>query len=64
MIILTILMITIFIKHFIELIAKASNPMERHQILSGLIWSGLAATCLGSVTFLSFQSNKTLTYRS
>ena len=52
MIILTILMITIFIKHFIELIAKASNPMEQHQIISGLIWSGLAAACLGSVTFL------------
>ena len=48
----TISMVAIFIKHFIELGAKASNPMERHQIISGLIWSGLAATCLGSVTFL------------
>ena len=45
-------MIAIFIKHFIELGAKASNPMERRQITSGLIWSGLAAACLGSVTFL------------
>ena len=48
----TISMVAIFIKHFIELGAKASNPMERHQITSGLIWSGLAAACLGSVTFL------------
>jgi len=48
----TISMIAIFIKHFIELGAKASNPMERRQITSGLIWSGLAAACLGSVTFL------------
>ena len=47
-----IAMIAIFIKHFIELGAKASNPMERRQITSGLIWSGLAAACLGSVTFL------------
>lgn len=48
----TITMVGIFIKHFVELGAKASNPRERHEITSGLVWSGLAAACLGSVTFL------------
>lgn len=48
----TITMVAIFIKHFIELGIKASNPMERKQLTSGLVWSGLAAACLGSVTFL------------
>lgn len=47
-----ITMVAIFIKHFIELGIKASNPMERKQLTSGLVWSGLAAACLGSVTFL------------
>ena len=48
----TITMVAIFIKHFIELGIKASNPIERKQLTSGLVWSGLAAACLGSVTFL------------
>ena len=48
----TITFVAIFIKLFIELGAKASNPMERRQITSGLVWSGLAAACLGSVTFI------------
>lgn len=48
----TISMVAIFIKHFIELGAKANNPMERRQLTSGLVWSGLAAACLGSVTLL------------
>ena len=47
-----ITMVAIFIKHFIELGIKASNPMERKQLTSGLVWSGIAAACLGSVTFL------------
>ena len=48
----TITFVAIFIKHFIELGMKAANPMERKQITSGLIWSGIAAGCLGSVTML------------
>lgn len=48
----TITMVLIFIKHFIELGFKSNNPMERRQITSGLIWSGLAAACLGSITFV------------
>ena len=47
-----ITMVAIFIKHFIELGIKASNQMERKQLTSGLVWSGIAAACLGSVTFL------------
>lgn len=48
----TMTFILIFIKHFVELGAKASNPAERKQITSGLLWSGIAAGLLGSVTFV------------
>ena len=48
----TMSFILIFMKHFIELGAKANNPMERRQIAGGLLWSGLAAALLGSITFV------------
>lgn len=48
----TMSFLLIFMKHFIELGAKANNPMERRQIASGLLWSGLAAALLGSITFV------------
>lgn len=48
----TMTFILIFIKHFIELGAKANNPMERRQIAGGLLWAGLAAAGLGSITFI------------
>lgn len=48
----TMSFVVIFMKHFVELGAKANNPMERRQIASGLLWVGLAAALLGSVTFV------------
>lgn len=48
----TMSFVVIFMKHFVELGAKANNPMERRQIASGLLWAGLAAALLGSVTFV------------
>lgn len=48
----TLTFVVIFIKHFIELGMKASSPKERKEITSGLLWSGLAAAGLGSVTFV------------
>ena len=48
----TISFVAIFIKHFVELGAKATNPNERKEIVGGLFWSGIAAAGLGSVTFI------------
>jgi len=48
----TITFVGIFIKHFIELAAKSTNPFERKEIIRGLLWSGIAVACCGSITFV------------
>lgn len=45
-------MIAFFIVNFLKLGAVSSNPSERSKVLNGLIWSGVAAACLGSVTMI------------
>lgn len=48
-------MILFFIMNFLKLGATAGNPTERQKVLTGLIWSGVAAAGLGSVTtFVGF----------
>lgn len=51
-------MIALFIIQFIKLGASAGNPQARSQALSGVLWTGLAATGLGGVTvFVGFFYN-------
>ena len=45
-------MIAFFIYNFLQLGAKSTNPSERAKVLSGLIWSGLAAAGLGAVSMI------------
>lgn len=45
-------MIAFFILNFLKLGATATNPSERAKVLQGLVWSGLAAAGLGSVSFI------------
>lgn len=47
-----ITMIGIFIFHFMKLGSTAANPSERAKVTTGLIWSGLAAAGLGSVSLI------------
>lgn len=47
-----ITMVAVFIFHFIKLGSTATNPGERSKVTTGLIWSGLAAAGLGSVTLI------------
>lgn len=45
-------MILFFIMHFLKLGAAGDNPQQRQAALQGLIWSGVAAAALGSVTII------------
>lgn len=45
-------MILFFVMQLMKLGASAGNPQERSKALSGLIWSGVAAAGLGSVTII------------
>ena len=47
-----ITMIAIFIFHFMKLGSTAANPSERAKVTTGLIWSGLAAAGLGSLSLI------------
>ncbi len=48
----TVTMVAIFILNFMKLGSTATNPTERSKVLTGLIWSGIAAALLGSVTLI------------
>ena len=45
-------MIAFFIFNFLKLGSVATNPSERAKVLTGLIWSGLAAAGLGAVSVI------------
>lgn len=45
-------MILFFIMQLLKLGGTAGNPQARSQVLSGLIWSGVAAAALGSVSVI------------
>lgn len=45
-------MIAFFIFNFLKLGSVATNPSERSKVLTGLIWSGLAAAGLGAVSII------------
>jgi len=45
-------MILFFIMQLLKLGAAADNPQGRQQAITGLIWSGIAAALLGSVTII------------
>lgn len=45
-------MVVIFIWLLLKLGASSGNPMERHQIIKGILLSGLATAGLGSITLL------------
>lgn len=45
-------MVMFFIFNFMKLGATSGNPSERTKALTGLIWSGVAAAGLGSVTII------------
>ena len=48
----TVTMVAIFILNFMKLGSTSTNPTERQKVLTGLIWSGIAAALLGSVTLI------------
>ena len=48
----TITMIGVFILNFIKLATSSTNPQARNQALIGILWSGIAAAGLGSVTVI------------
>lgn len=45
-------MILFFIMQLLKLGAASGNPQGRQQAITGLIWSGIAAALLGSVTII------------
>lgn len=45
-------MILFFIMQLLKLGGTAGNPQARSQVLTGLIWSGVAAAALGSVSII------------
>lgn len=45
--------IGVFIVSFMKLGSSAGNPQARSQAVTGLLWSGLAAAGLGSVTLIT-----------
>ncbi len=54
----TLTMVCLFIFNFMKLGQSASNPQQRQMALTGLLWTGLAAAGLGSVTlFVGFSTN-------
>jgi hypothetical protein len=48
----TVTMVAIFILNFMKLGSTSTNPTERQKVLTGLVWSGVAAALLGSVTLI------------
>jgi hypothetical protein len=48
----TLVMIVLFIIQFMKLGASAGNPQARSQALTGVLWTGVAAALLGSVTII------------
>ena len=48
----TLVMIVLFIIQFMKLGASAGNPQARSQALTGVLWTGIAAALLGSVTII------------
>lgn len=48
----TVTMVAIFILNFMKLGSTSTNPTERSKVLTGLVWSGIAAALLGSVTLI------------
>lgn len=48
----TLVMIVLFIIQFMKLGASAGNPQARSQALTGVLWTGIAAALLGSVTIV------------
>jgi len=45
--------IAVFIISFMKLGTSAGNPQARTQALTGILWSGIAAAGLGSVTLIT-----------
>jgi hypothetical protein len=45
-------MVVLFIIQFMKLGASAGNPQERKRALTGVLWTGIAAALLGSVTLV------------
>jgi hypothetical protein len=48
----TLVMIVLFIIQFMKLGSSAGNPQARSQALTGVLWTGVAAALLGSVTII------------
>ncbi|MFI3211289.1 MAG: hypothetical protein R3Y64_09630 [Peptostreptococcaceae bacterium] len=48
----TITMVAVFIMNFMKLGTTSTNPSERQKVTNGLLWSGMAAAGLGSVTMI------------
>lgn len=48
----TLAMIVLFIIQFMKLGSSAGNPQARSQALTGVLWTGVAAALLGSVTII------------
>ena len=48
----TLVMIVLFIVQFMKLGSSAGNPQARSQALTGVLWTGVAAALLGSVTII------------
>ena len=48
----TVTMVAIFVLNFMKLGSVSTNPTERQKVLTGLLWSGIAAALLGSVTLI------------
>ena len=54
----TLTMVVLFIMNFMKLGSTANNPQERTRVLTGLLWTGLAAAGAGGVTiFVGVASN-------
>ena len=46
-------MIILFVIQFMKLASSAGNPQARSQALTGVLWTGLAATGLGAVSLIT-----------
>ena len=54
----TLTMVVLFIMNFMKLGSTANNPQERTRVLTGLLWTGLAAAGAGGVTiFVGVAAN-------
>lgn len=45
-------MLLFFIYNFLRLGSTSANPQERSKVITGLVWSGLAAAGLGAVSLI------------